>query len=151
MLSPREREYLKNIPAFEDEHGRAYAKVVRSRIRKKALIGLRDLWLIFYNDSADRRPFQELQRRKGVEIINEIKNGEFSEDELREQAALVEVLGLLTNNPNKGRREDSILGRGPTHNALVTLVRMLSKREREYFLELLKDDGLKDEFEGRLE
>lgn len=48
MLSPREREYLKDIPAFEDEHGRAYAKVVRSRIRKKALIGLSDLWLIFY-------------------------------------------------------------------------------------------------------
>jgi hypothetical protein len=51
MLSPREREYLKDVPAFEVERGRACAKVVRSRIRKKALIGLRDLWLIFYNDS----------------------------------------------------------------------------------------------------
>ncbi|MGZ5561402.1 MAG: hypothetical protein ACXWER_02700 [Halobacteriota archaeon] len=49
-------------------------------------------------------------------------------------------MGLLSNNPNKGRREDSILGGGPTHNVLITLVRMLSKREREYFLELLKDD-----------
>ena len=48
MLSPRGMEYLKDIQAFEDEHGRAYAKVGRSRIRKKALIGLRDLWLIFY-------------------------------------------------------------------------------------------------------
>jgi hypothetical protein len=47
MLGPREREYLKDIPAFADERGRAYAKVVRSRIRKKALIGFRDLWLIF--------------------------------------------------------------------------------------------------------
>jgi hypothetical protein len=147
MLSPREREYLKNIPAFEDEHGRAYAKVVRSRIRKKALIGLRDLWLILYNGSAHRRPLQELQRRKGVEIINEVKSGELS-DELREQAALGQVLGLLTNNPNKGRREDSILGRGPTHNVLIMLVHMLSKREREFFLELLKDDGIKDEFES---
>jgi hypothetical protein len=133
MLSPREREYLKDIQAFEDEHGRAYAKVVRSRIRKKALIGLRDLWLIFYNDSANRRPLRELQKRKGLEIMNEVKSGELSDNELREQAALGQVLGLLTNNPNKGRREDSILGRGPTHNALITLVRMLSKQEREYF------------------
>lgn len=144
MLSPREREYLKDIPAFEDERGRAYAKVVRSRIRKKALIGLRDLWLIFYNDSADRRPFQELQRRKGYEV----KNGELSEGELREQAALGQVLGLLTNNRNKGRQEDSMLGRGPTHNVLITLVRMLSKQERKYFLELLEDDGIKDELES---
>jgi hypothetical protein len=133
MLSPRESEYLKDIQAFEDEHGRAYAKVVRSRIRKKALIGLRDLWLIFYNDSANRRPLRELQKRKGLEIMNEVKSGELSDNELREQAALGQVLGLLTNNPNKGRREDSILGRGPTHNALITLVRMLSKQEREYF------------------
>ena len=47
---------------------------------------------------------------------------------------------VLSNNPNKGRREDSMLGRGPTHNVLVTSVHMLSKQEREYFLELLKDD-----------
>ena len=140
MLSPREREYLKDIPAFEDKHGRAYAKVVRSRIRKKALIGLRDLWLIFYNNNADRRPLQELQKRKRFEIMNEVKSGELWEDEQREQAALRQVLGLLSNNPNKGRREDSILGGGPTHNVLITLVCMLSKREREYFLELLKDD-----------
>lgn len=113
---------------------------MRSRIRKKALIGLRDLWLIFYNNNADRRPLQELQKRKRFEIMNEVKSGELSEDEQREQAALRQVLGLLSNNPNKGRREDSILGGGPTHNVLITLVRMLSKREREYFLELLKDD-----------
>jgi hypothetical protein len=140
MLSPREREYLKDISAFEDKHGRTYAKVVRSRIRKKALIGLRDLWLIFCNNNADRRPLQELHKRKRFELMNEVKSDELSEDEQREQAALRQVLGLLSNNPNKGRREDSILGGGPTHNVLITLVRMLSKREREYFLELLKDD-----------
>jgi hypothetical protein len=107
---------------------------------------LRDLWLIFYNDSTNRRPHRELQRREGLEIINEVKSGELSKEEVREQAALGQVLGLLTNNPNKGRREDSILARGPTHNVLI--VRMLSKPEREYFLELLKDDKIKDEFEG---
>jgi hypothetical protein len=143
MLSPREREYLKDISAFEDEHERAYAKVVRSRIRKKALIGLLDLWLIFYNDSAYWRPVQELQRRKGFEIMNEVKSGELSENEQRGQAALAQVLELLKDSPNKGRREDPILGRGPNHNVLITLVRMLSKREREYFFELLKDDGIK--------
>ena len=142
MLSPRGMEYLKDIQAFEDEHGRAYAKVGRSRIRKKALIGLRDLCLIFYNDGANRRPLQELQKRKGSEIMNEFKSGELSENELRERVALDQVLGLLTNNPNKGRREDSMLGRGPTHNVLVTSVHMLSKQEREYFLELLQEDGI---------
>jgi hypothetical protein len=150
MLSPREREYLKDIPVFEDEHGRAYAKVVRSRIRKKALIGLRDLWLISYNDSVRRRPLRELQKRRGFEITSEVQIGELLEIELREQSALGQVLELLTNNPNKGRREDPILGRGPTHNVLTTLVRMLSKREREYFLELLKDDEIKDGFEGAI-
>jgi hypothetical protein len=90
--------------------------------------------------NADRRPLQELQKRKGFEMMNEVKSGELSEDELRERAALGQVLGLLSNNPNKGRREDSILGGGPTHNVLITLVRMLSKREREFFLELLKAD-----------
>lgn len=98
------------------------------------------MWLIFYNNNADRRPLQELQKRKRFEIMNEVKSGELSENEQREQAALRQVLGLLSNNPNKGRREDSILGGGPTHNVLITLVCMLSKREREYFLELLKDD-----------
>jgi hypothetical protein len=128
MLSPREREYLKDVPAFEGEHGRACAKVVRSGIRKKALIGLRDLWLIFYNDSVHRRPLRELQKRRGFEITSEVKIGELSEIELREQAALGQVLGLLTNNPKKGRREDPILGRGLTHNVLITLVLMLSAR-----------------------
>ena len=71
--------------------------------------------------------------------MNEVKSGELSENELRERVALDQVLGLLTKNSNKGRREDSILGRGPTHNVLITLVRMLNKREREYLLELLKD------------
>ena len=41
-----------------------------------------------------------------------------------------------------------MLGRGPTHNVLITLVRMLSKQERKYFLELLEDDGIKDELES---
>jgi hypothetical protein len=65
--------------------------------------------------------------------MSEVKIGELSEIELREQAALGQVLGLLTNNPKKGRREDPILGRGLTQNVLITLVLMLSKREREYF------------------
>ena len=102
----------------------------------------------FLHDGANRRPVQELQKRKGSEIVDEVKSGELSENELRERAALDQVLGLLTKNSNKGRREDSMLGRGPTHNVLVTLVHMLSKQEREYFLELLQDDGVKDEFKG---
>jgi len=75
--------------------------------------------------------------------MNEVKSGEQSENEQREQAALTQVLEHLKNSPNKGRREDPILGRGTTHNVLIMLVGMLSKREREYFLELLKDDGIK--------
>ena len=94
--------------------------------------------------SISRVALQELQRRKGFEIMNEVKSDEQSENELREQAALAQVLELLKDSPNKERREDPILGRGPTHNVLITLVRMLSKREREYFLELLKDDGIKN-------
>ncbi|HEX7515305.1 MAG TPA: hypothetical protein VF393_06930 [archaeon] len=73
--------------------------------------------------------------------MNEVKSGELSEKKLRERV-LDQVLGLLTNNPSKGRREGSMLVRGPTHNVLVTSVPMLSKQERDYFLELLQDDGL---------
>ncbi len=37
-----------------------------------------------------------MKGRKGIEIINKVKRGELSDDELREQAALDQVLGVLT-------------------------------------------------------
>ena len=119
MLSPREREYLKDIPAFEDKHGRAYAKVVRSRIRKKALIGLRDLWLIFCNNNADRRPLQELHKRKRFELMNEVKSGELSENKQREQAALRQVLGFSQTIQTKDGERIQFSVEGPLITCLL--------------------------------
>ena len=119
MLSSRERGYLKDIPAFEDKHGRAYAKVVRSRIRKKALIGLRDLWLIFCNNNADRRPLQELHKRKRFELMNEVKSGELSENKQREQAALRQVLGFSQTIQTKDGERIQFSVEGPLITCLL--------------------------------
>jgi hypothetical protein len=65
--------------------------------------------------------------------MNEVKSGELSEDEQRELAALRQVLALLSNNPNKGRREDSILGGGPLITCLLRWSHAEQARTRVFF------------------
>ncbi len=63
MLTKTETEYLENIEAFEDTHGLRYAKVVRSRIRKRVEQALKDLIYIIEKDASRRRPAENYRSR----------------------------------------------------------------------------------------
>lgn len=63
MLTKTETEYLENIEAFEDTHGLRYAKVVRSRIRKRVERAVKDLIYIIEKDRSHRTPAENYRRR----------------------------------------------------------------------------------------
>lgn len=73
MLSKIEREYVTNSVAFEDKYGLDFAKVTRTRIRKKITNALNDITFVIKNDSDNRNPLRELRERRG-EVV-EFKRG----------------------------------------------------------------------------
>jgi len=74
MLSKREREYLRDIEAFEDKH-LFYGKVVRSRIRKKVNQTIEDLILVIRKDGRGRQPTKSWRNRRNLEVLAKTRKG----------------------------------------------------------------------------
>jgi len=71
MLSEREKEYLKNKREFEIKYGKNYAKVVRSRIRKRVERAIDDMILVMKHDVIEGREVEIIPNKIIVKLIEE--------------------------------------------------------------------------------
>jgi len=71
MLTKREKEYLRNKREFEIKYGKNYAKVIRSRIRKRVEKAIDDMIFTFKHDVIEGKEVEIIPNRLIVEFIKE--------------------------------------------------------------------------------